>query len=141
MKPVSMIPASDYRLRIVAIMWGVAILAWLSIEDTTTLPVTILGTGASVVGVWLWLTTRYHGQDMGLLLWAVLGASMGMGAIVCATALMFFKTAWHSHLYPDFPTPMLLAMLARVPWWAIAGAMLGLAVALLRQYRTLYNKD
>jgi hypothetical protein len=120
------------RLRMLTIVWGVAILSWLSVEDSTTLPVTILGTGASVLGIWLWLMTHYHGKGMGLWSWAVLGACMGMGAIVCATGLMFFKTAWHSHLYPDFPTPMLLAMLARVPTWAIAGAMLGVAVWLLR---------
>jgi hypothetical protein len=58
------------------------------------------------------------------------GALVGAWSLLCVVGLMFFKTAWHSHLVPDYPLPMMAAMLARLPVWAVVGALVGAGFAL-----------
>jgi hypothetical protein len=45
---------------------------------------------------------------------------------------MLFKTGWHGHGFPDYPPPMMLAMLERLPVWMLAGALIGLAIAMIK---------
>jgi hypothetical protein len=67
--------------------------------------------------------------------WAVVlfGALLGAGTSVAAVGLMFFKNALHAHIFLDFPPALLLALLSRAPGWALAGALGGCGVVLLRR--------
>lgn len=125
----------DYRLRLVTLLWCGIIFFWMSVEDTSALTVAILGSGISVLMLGWWLGQRYGGQAvslrLALIMWTISGAIAGCGAVVMTTALMFFKTAWHAHLFPDYPAEMMAAMLARWPAWGAAGACLGLGIGLL----------
>jgi hypothetical protein len=44
---------------------------------------------------------------------------------------MLFKDARHAHLYPDYPPPILGAMLARLPAWSLAGGLATVGLAIL----------
>lgn len=125
-------------LRLTTIAIGIACLLWLSLEDTDTLPVALLGTSLSVVLIASWwqrLPDSDRSGRQGVLVLVLTGSLAGSSSVVATTLLMFFKTAWHGHLYPDYPILMLVAMLERLPVWALAGAFLGLAIAVGR-YRT-----
>ncbi len=107
---------------------------WLSLEDHQTWPVVLFGLGlASLLVSWTVLgqldgrslTPRYA-----LVGGILAGALIGLGASLAATLLMFFKNAWHAHVFLDYPVPMLTAMLARAPVWAVAGAIAGLGIAI-----------
>ncbi|MFN8375778.1 MAG: hypothetical protein U0694_23260 [Anaerolineae bacterium] len=129
------LPIIGRRFRNAALLYGLILFAWIRIEDFQTLPVVIFGTtlaGFLLVG---WLLNRFGGKTLPsrfLLLAAVLaGAVLGLSAVIATTLLMFFKTASHAHIFPDYPPLQMLAMLERAPAWTAAGALLGLAAALL----------
>ena len=123
------------RLRWLTILFGVATFLWLSVEDTQTLPVTILGTGLAFCGVGQWLQHQLRNQSaIGIQRIAVFGLSgglVGLIAVLMITLLMFLKTAWHSHLYPDFPAPMMLAMLQLTLVWTLAGVLQGVGIGVI----------
>jgi hypothetical protein len=133
--PVIIAPPPDYRLRLGTLFWCGITFFWMSVEDTSAVTVAILGSGLAVFLMLWWLGQQYGGQRfslrLGLLVLMLSGAIVGGGAVVLITFLMFFKTAWHAHLFPDYPIEMMLAMLMRLPVWGIAGALLGLGVGLL----------
>ncbi|MGB1285190.1 MAG: hypothetical protein ACPG7F_01555 [Aggregatilineales bacterium] len=132
------IPVLGYRLRLLSITYGLMLLVWLSTEDNSTLTVALLGTGLAILSVLLWLLQHYGGQVFSgriLTVGAIfIGAITGAGAVLATVLLMFLKTAWHSHIFPDYPAQMMLDMLTRLPVWALAGGLLGLSgLILLRQ--------
>lgn len=102
---------------------------WLGLEDTSSLPVSLLGISGALLTI---LRPSFALLIHKPWVWPVLGATGGALATVLTTVLMFFKNAWHAHPFPDYPTGMLLAMLERLPWWALAGGLLGLALRLWR---------
>lgn len=131
-----MITAAGNGLRLLTLLWLSITFFWMSVEDTSVLTVVILGSGvAGLLGIW-WVKRHYAGQRIFgrwvLILTTLSGAIIGSGSIVITTALMFFKTAWHAHLFPDYPIEMMLAMLTRLPVWGVAGALMGLAAGILR---------
>lgn len=125
------IPRLGHRFRLLLIGYGVGLLFWLSTEDNRTGPVTFLGTGFACLAMAHWLGTRYAGRELPRIWLPVLGALVGIAAILCTAALMFFKSAWHNHIYPDFPPGMIGAMLVRLPAWGVAGGLIGVALSLL----------
>lgn len=124
------------QLRWLTIGVGIACFLWLSTEDTSSVLVTMLGIGMAFSVVWRWLLKlppHRLSASMGLVTGALAGSLLGVGSAVAITLLMFVKTAWHSHEFPDFPALMMLAMLERAPWWGLAGAFQGLAIMLVWQ--------
>lgn len=116
--------------------YGIALLFWLGAEDTETLPIALLGLLGAVLGVggWAW---RTYGQTpltpaTQRLALVLTGGLIGASAALISTLLMFLKTGWHNHPFPDFPFAMMIAMLERAPVWAMAGAMLAGAWVLWR---------
>lgn len=107
------------------IVWGVLLLLWLSVEDTHTLPVALLGASGALLWVGHALARAYAGQwqTLGALVPVVGGALVGAAGALVTTFLMFFKSSWHAHPFPDYPLSMLLDMLGRAPVWAAAGAL------------------
>lgn len=129
------LPVPNTALRLLTVVFGVILFVWFSIEDNQTWPVVLLGLGStSLIVLWAVLK-RLGGQTIearyvalsGLLI----GALTGLGASLAVTLLMFFKNAWHAHVFLDYPVPMLLAMLGRAPFWTAAGALAGLGIAIL----------
>ncbi len=124
------------RLRLALIGGGVLAFLWLGFEDHGMLSVTLLGTLLAVLSVLL--AVRTYGPHTPLVprVWLVgfvlVGALMGGGAVLLTVGLMFFKTAWHSHAFPDYPVSLMLVMLARLPLWMIGGACIGAGWGLWR---------
>lgn len=127
-------PRLARQFRRLAIIYGVMLFIWLSAEDVSVQPVTLLGWGLAFLILLLMTWGKLDGLTLNgraILVFAVLmGSVAGLGASVATTALMFFKNAWHAHIFPDFPTGMLLATLERAPVWAAAGGFIGLSFGL-----------
>jgi hypothetical protein len=122
-------------LRWLLIACGITVFLWLGNEDTATWPVAALGLagGALLTAWWLWPYSKAPLTPPSLLAAAALaGALAGVCGALASVLLMFLKTAWHSHIFPDYPLPMMAAMAARAPAWAAAGAALALALVLWR---------
>lgn len=121
-------------LRLAPVVYAASLLFWLSLEESSALVPALLGWCGAALMAWRgWQAKPRSMERLRPALWAaLLGLGAGAGAALIAAALMFFKTAWHNHPYPDYPPLMMLAMLERLPAWALAGGLLGLAGHWLR---------
>jgi hypothetical protein len=129
------IPPRTLWLRWNMIACAVAIFIWSTPEEDRPIFPALLGAWLSASLLWRWLISRYSGrtlQGIHLITSAALfGAVSGALSNICAVLLMLFKDARHAHLFPDYPPPILGAMLARLPAWSLAGALSALGAALL----------
>jgi hypothetical protein len=121
------------------IVWGGTLFVWVSLEDTSTMTVAILGAGTALLAGVRQALKSFGGRPLpggaallgaALLGAALLGATVGVGGAVCASALMFIKTAAHAHAFPDYPPTQIIAMLGRAPVWGVAGALAGCGLLL-----------
>jgi hypothetical protein len=127
------------RLRLALLGVGILTFLWLGFEDNTTLSVTILGTLIGILVVLTTIRTYAPRIPLSIRVWlpgfVLTGALMGGCAVVFTITLMFFKTAWHSHAFPDYPVPLMADMLTRLPLWMLAGAVIGAGLGLWRWTR------
>ena len=130
------LPQTNSRTIFLLLGYGLVLLLWLSLEDNGTLSVALLGTGAAALFTIIALLNRIGGYVLPMRFWFTgligLGAAIGALSTLTTTLLMFFKTSWHNHGFPDYPPAMMLAMLQRLPVWMLAGALIGLAIALIK---------
>lgn len=124
------------RLRLALLGAGILAFLWLGFEDNNTLSAAGLGLLISVLSLLTAIRTYGPHTPLPPRLWqtasVLVGALMGGSAVIVTVGLMFFKTAWHSHAFPDYPVPLMIAMLARLPLWMIGGACIGAGWALWR---------
>jgi hypothetical protein len=128
------LPVLPRSFRWLVIAWGGAIFLWISLEDNPTLPVAILGVGSAALITLSRLFGRIGGHQIRLRsAWLgapLVGGVVGAVAAVFTALLMFLKTAMHAHIFPDYPTAQILAMLQRAPAWGAAGVLIGLGYML-----------
>lgn len=105
---------------------------WLGFEDSSAGTVVLLA-GLVCLAAGITLIARKRALDFSTVqhagaLRAVLAAGL-LGAAVgpVAALLMVVKTGLHGHIPPDFSLQDVLNMLQRIPVWAMAGGLLGLA--------------
>jgi hypothetical protein len=126
------LPALGRWSRWLALAYGGTLLAWLSTEDVTVWPVTLLGCCAAILIAILSVLGKLGSRQLTvremLLLAFLSGVAIGTASSVIVAVLMFFKNAWHAHVFPDYPPEMMLAVLARAPTWAAAGGVMGLGL-------------
>jgi hypothetical protein len=122
------------RLRLALLGGGVLTFLWLGYEDNSTLSVAIMGTLLSMICCLMAIRTYGPRTPLSPRVWlrgfVLSGAVMGGGAVLFTVILMFFKTAWHGHAFPDYPVPLMVSMLLRLPLWIIGGACIGAGLAL-----------
>ncbi len=130
------IPRIGSGLRLLMLAYGALLLFWMSLEDQATLPVVLLGSGLALLLVIGVVLSHLGGTTLTVYQWLLLlptaGAIAGALTALMTVWLMFFKTAWHAHPFPDYPPQMMLSMLQRVPAWTLAGLLVGVAGVLLR---------
>lgn len=129
------VPPAPVWLRLILILYGGVLLLWLGTEDRALFSAVLLAVIFSLLLtaqiVWMRCGGTRYALRRWLLLCILTGLCAGVCSVVTSTALMFLKNAWHAHPYPDYEPSVMLAMLARLPVWALAGALIGLALALL----------
>lgn len=118
---------------------GIAVLLWSGLEDNDAVVVTSLGTLLATAGASRFLASRWFSARFGQrCLWqqlALAGALVGTLASVTTPLLMLFKDLRHAHVFPDYPPEMMLATLARMPFWALAGGLTGFGIGILLKLR------
>ena len=117
------------------VVTGVAILLWSGLEDNDANSVSILGVLLAASVTTMLMTSRLVGEALrkvGVTERSVV-AGLLIGALSGLTTplLMLFKDVRHAHVFPDYPPQMMLAMLDRLPFWTIAGGLIGIGVGIL----------
>lgn len=113
------------------LLTGLAILLWSGLEDSDATAVTLLGALTSISLTLQLLSRHSAGRRVSALHIGLAGLLAGALASLCTVALMLFKNLRHAHIFPDYPAEMLLAVLDRLPIWAMAGGLAGLGIGLL----------
>jgi hypothetical protein len=134
------IPPRPLWLSLVNLLFGIAVLLWLSIEDNGWI-VTIYGAlGSLLLVAHLMFKILQTRQTLtprsALIVGFLVGASWGASAIILTMLLMLMKTSLHGHLYPDYSFPLIFGMVARLPAWSVAGGLIGLATVMLGLRKT-----
>lgn len=131
------IPPRPRRLALLTLLFGMILFVWMSVEDSVWL-VSLFGWGLSLL-IAAHSLFRFAGRTFPARTWqsavVIGGALVGAGASLATMLLMVIKTAWHAHVYPDYSFPLIAGIAARLPAWALAGMLVGLAFVLYRGYR------
>ena len=128
------LPAINTQARFLLIGYGLVLLFWMSVEDNGTLSVALLGTGTTVIFGGYTLLNRFGGRSYKtqsvIIGFVICCACLGAIAPLTTALLMFFKSSWHGHIFPDYPPAMIIAMARYIPIWALAGGLVGLSLAI-----------
>lgn len=117
------------------IVWGIVGLLWflwIGYEDRGLTPVLILAALISLAVGFEWVV-RSGGREwhlFNILSSSLRGLTIGGLAPLIAIVLVFLKTSLHQHEPPDFSERDLPLLLQRIPFWATAGFLFGLARAI-----------
>ncbi|MCJ7512285.1 MAG: hypothetical protein MUO23_04875 [Anaerolineales bacterium] len=112
---------------------GLVSFAWLATEARQLTAVLVLAAALTVTAAGpragRWVTKKRSGLPR---LAAAGLAGCGIGACVpwVAAGLMLVKVSLHSHAQTEFSTDELIAVLGRIPVWAVGGGLLGGAAVL-----------
>jgi|SRR5690606_21009622 len=139
------LPKPATKARFLLIGYGLILLVWLSVEDNSAVSVAVLGTGTAIIYTSVWIANRFGEKELPLKIWSIglvlAGTVMGALSALSTATLMFFKSSWHGHIFPDYPLQMIADMLLRTPIWALSGALLGVSCAIfLFLYHTNLNQ-
>jgi len=119
-------------LRFTGFFVGLAVLLWLPGEESGETGTLFI---AALICTWMavWLINKISPADKNLLLKHLLiGIGYGLLIAPLGVFLMALKTGLHGHGLPDFTVHQLQAVLSRVPYYLVAGFMLGAGIGLLR---------
>lgn len=129
------IPSPNYKNRLLIIALGIVILVWSGLEDNQVFGVVALGWIIAIVSVTNVIVSRYGGQSYSSSIVKkfspLVGASIGASASVITALLMILKTIRHSHVFPDYPPQMILAILERLPIWTLSAGFIGFGLSLV----------
>jgi hypothetical protein len=137
------LPKPDYRARFLLLAYGLVLFIWMSLEDNGTLTVSLLGAGLATSLILYQTLERIGRKELSMRFFIPLliglGALIGAASSFATILLMFFKTAWHGHGFPDYPLELMGDTLFRLPAWALAGGLIGLGLGFL--YLTVRKQD
>lgn len=126
-------------LRWVALAWGMAVLAWLPVEDTgvgSVIVLASLGGGLAGAGISLRYAAAWGGEPHYFLMRSVLtGGLAGLLVSPLGLMLMALKTGAHGHVAADFTRPQIALLMARTPVFLAGGLLIGLGIGLWRLAR------
>ena len=124
------------RLRALALLLGVALLAWLPIEDTQLFAVILFATFiAALAGAQLAQIFQLRPFIQRLppaVRWGLWALIAGILIAPLAVLLMALKTGLHGHSRPDFTADQVLNVLRRAPIFMLSATLFGLGVGLYR---------
>lgn len=122
--------------RATAVLLGIGLLAWLTIEDSNTLSVIIF---AGAISAWLGARMLIDPPENRRLLFVkhvFIGFGAGFILAPIAVLLMALKTGIHGHGTPDFTVAQIESVLSRTPFFALSGFLIGLGSGLWRLARS-----
>ena len=129
------IPYPNYKNRLLNIALGIIVLVWSSLEDNQVGGVVLLGWIVAIISVAHFMMSRFGNQTYTvkslIKLSPLVGASIGASASIITALLMLFKVIRHSHVFPDYPPEMILAILERLPVWSLSSGLIALGLSLV----------
>ncbi len=127
-------PARSRGLTLLTYFYCGTFLVWIGVEDYSLAAVTVLGAGLPALFLGHFLLRRFGGAVLSmrksLLLLSAGGLLAGALAPLAIAILMAVKVSLHGSTTPGFEAQTVVAVVARLPVWALAGLLVGVALAL-----------
>lgn len=112
------------------ILWSLAFLGWLSIEDLSANSAVWLAASLSAWAALRWALAR-EGQTPTVHVLGI-GAFAGGAVVLIALALMALKNGLHAHTTPEYSYLQIVSVLRQGVWWVLGGVAVSGGWALLR---------
>jgi uncharacterized membrane protein len=126
-------PGAPRQVRLLAILLGIIVLAWVSLEDKSVTLALLLAAAICMLAAAEWLAYSSHlSTGKGWLAYPLAGL---VGGAATALLLMAIKTGLHGHTVPDYTPAQMGAVLTSFPIWAGAGAIIGLGAGIWSKNR------
>ena len=124
-------PGTTRQIRLLAILLGIILLAWVSVEDQSVTLALLFAAGLCMLaaGEWLASSPRFS-SGKGWLAYPLAGLVSGASTAPIALVLMAIKTGLHGHSVPDYTPAQMSAVLISFPIWTGAGAIIGLGAGM-----------
>jgi hypothetical protein len=124
-------PGAMRQLRLLAILLGIILLVWVSIEDqSVTWVVLFAAVICMLAAAWLLASFPRPPTGKGWLVYPLAGLLGGAATAPVALLLMAIKTGLHGHTVPDYTLAQMSDVLISFPIWVGAGAFIGLGAGL-----------
>ena len=121
------------------LLWGLLILIWLQLEDTSLIPVLSLAALICFIGSVALIIRLSSTKQLHLFVYPGIGAMAGLTLIPIALLLIAIKTSVHSHETPDFTTSQILSLIYRFPIMIGGGFFISLGYGLWQTTHQLKN--
>jgi hypothetical protein len=124
------------QLRLLAILLGIILLVWVSIEDQSVTWAILFAAAICVLAAAELITSSPLPQRArGWLVYPLAGVLGGAATAPIALLLMAIKTGIHGYAAPDYTPAQMSAVLAGFPIWVAAGAIIGLGAGIWSKNR------
>ena len=125
-------------LRLLALGFGITLLLWLPVEDTSPF-ITIIFAACLDLAFSLRLGRRWRGNP-----WPgipLLGLLAGLAITPTTILLMAFKTGLHGHGFPEYTPAQVSGVLAATPLFVFAGLLVSLGVTIFLTKSSRNERD
>jgi hypothetical protein len=124
-------PGPTRSLRLLAILFGIIVLVWVSLEDQSVTWVILFAAAICLLAAALSLASSPRSDaGKGWLVYLLAGLLGGAATPPVAVLLMAIKTGLHGHSVPDYTPAQIIAVLTSFPIWVGAGGVIGLGTGL-----------
>jgi hypothetical protein len=127
-------PARNRALTLLTYIFCGAFFLWIGFEDRSLVLVALLGASLPAIFLAHFLLRRFGGTALpvrkSMLLLGAGGLLAGTLAPLTTAVLMAVKVSLHAHPYPDYTPEAVVAVVARLPVWSLAGLLAGIGLAL-----------
>lgn len=118
--------ATSLQMRFLAIILGIVLLFWLSIEDTSETWAILFSIAISACLAIVFLGANRLSVRSLLYNCILIGTLAGILVTPIALLLMVFKTGLHGHEAPDYTAQQFISVVRRMPVWIVGGFFIGL---------------
>jgi len=125
------------RIRILALILGILIFAWLPFEDTNLRWLILLAIALCAWGTVRLLTGFPSSARIGVWIYPISGALAGIAVVPTAIVLMIIKSGSHGHGTADFTIGQVVSLILRTPVWVISGILIGLGILLWQKTKPI----
>jgi hypothetical protein len=124
-------PGTTRQIRLLAILLGIILLAWVTLEDQSVTLVLLFAAVICTLAAADWLASSSRlSTGKGWIAYPLAGLVSGFATAPIALLLMAIKTGLHGHTVPDYTPAQMSAVLTSFPIWAGAGAIIGLGAGI-----------
>jgi hypothetical protein len=124
-------PRAARQIRLLAILLGIVLLAWVSLEDQSVTWALLFAAAICMLVAAEWLASSQRlSTGNGWLAYPLAGLVGGVATAPIALLLMAIKTGLHGHAVPDYTPAQMGLVLTSIPIWIGAGALIGLGVGI-----------